>query len=343
MQSVRSRTLCRVAFVATTLATSLGVRASIAQPAQQQPDDKQRSAARGLANEGLAAFNAGKHAEAIDLFGRAEALVHAPPHLLYIARAHAALGRLVQAHETYVKITREDLASNAPKPFIEAKKSAAEEQGKLEPRIPKLTIVLKGGTASPNVTMDDVEVPAALVGVPHKVDPGTHTLRAKGAGFQSKSDVVVKLAEGASETATIELVEDKRAAVATEGTAGPATEKKSGARIAPWIAFGIGAAGLGVGTYFLTENRSKRDEADGICGAGPCPAARRDEIVELDKDADSAATVAWIGYGVGATGVIAGAVLLIVGRKSASPSTATALERTHFWSGGTSAGMTVRF
>jgi hypothetical protein len=33
--------------------------------------------------------------DALDLFSRAESIIHAPPHLLYIARAHDKLGKLV--------------------------------------------------------------------------------------------------------------------------------------------------------------------------------------------------------------------------------------------------------
>jgi hypothetical protein len=317
----------------------------------QQPrmDDSQRSAARTLANDGLAAFNAGKHAEAIELFSRAEAIIHAPPHLLYVARSYAALGKLVQAHEAYVKITREEIAAGAPKAFVEAKKSAVQERAALEPRIPKLTIVVTGpsGTDPVTVTMDEADVPPALVGVAHPVDPGTHTLRAKAKGWKSRADVVVKIAERATETATIELVVDESAAAEPIKTTEsyPASDKPATRKFgaAPWIAFGIGVVGLAGGTFFLLQNRSKREEADGICGDQPCPASRRDEIVQLDKDADAAANISLIGYGVGAAAVITGVTLLIVGKPSSDPAVAGAGGNVRVWCGGTSAGMAVKF
>src|SRR5436190_24014691 len=82
--------------------------------------DLERATARDAANSGRSAFEAGQYEKAIDSFSRAESLVHAPPHLLFLARSQAKLGRLIGAHETYLKITRETLKPNAPKAFSDA-------------------------------------------------------------------------------------------------------------------------------------------------------------------------------------------------------------------------------
>src|SRR3954463_8383902 len=84
---------------------------------------EQKAGARAAADAGGDAFDAGKYAEAADLFERAERLLHAPPHLLYAARAHAKLGHVVEARELYLTLTREHLAANAPRPFREAQQA----------------------------------------------------------------------------------------------------------------------------------------------------------------------------------------------------------------------------
>src|SRR5262249_44867150 len=89
----------------------------LAAPHASAQSDENRAAARAAATEGARAMSEKRYADAVDLFTRAEALVHAPPHLLYIARALAAQGKLVRAQETYVKIGRETLPPNAPKAF----------------------------------------------------------------------------------------------------------------------------------------------------------------------------------------------------------------------------------
>ena len=305
-------------------------------------DDAQRAAARGLATDGLRAYEAGRWAEGLDLFQRAEALVHAPPHLLYIARASAKQGKLVQANEAYMKILREPLAATAPKAFVDAQKAAHEEHAELAPRVPKLTIVLKGEAAGDaNVTMDGVEVPRALVGVAQPADPGAHVLKATAPGWASR-DVNIQIAEGSSETATVVL--DQRIETPdqphVDQDTGPGPETKRGTSVLPWVAIGVGVAGLGAGTFFMIQNRSARDDANALCGDGPCPAARRSEIQALDSDADTAATLSWIGYGVGAAGIIAGAALLVVNKTSSSKTAGTSVQP---WVGAGSAGLVGRF
>ena len=68
-----------------------------------------------MVQAGAAAFKDQRWAEAVDLFKRAESMVHAPTHLLYLARAQDKLGHLVEAHEAYLKIVKEPLPPNPPK------------------------------------------------------------------------------------------------------------------------------------------------------------------------------------------------------------------------------------
>jgi hypothetical protein len=92
---------------------------------------------------------------------------------------------------------------------------------------------------------------------------------------------------------------------------------------------------------FLFKNRGDRDDADAICVNGRCPSARKSEIQDLDSSADKAQTFSLIGYGVGAAGIIAGAVLLIVNR-GASSETKTGISVTP-WVTANSGGFAGRF
>ncbi|MBX3234077.1 MAG: hypothetical protein KIT84_06545 [Labilithrix sp.] len=307
--------------------------------ARAQADDAQRAAARGFATDGLTAFNAARYDQAIDLFTRAEALVHAPPHLLYIARASAKTGKLVRAKELYVKIAREELAPSAPKAFVDAQASAAAEQAELEPRIPKLTITLAGpGAEGASVTMDGVDVPRALIGVAQPADPGVHKLHAIANGWKA-ADAEVDLVEGGAGTATLTL---DQPGTTSEPAPVSTDEPSTLRRISPFIAFGVGAIGIAVGTVFLLKNHGDRDEADRLCPDGRCPLSRQGQIEELDKSANQAQTLSWIGYGVGAAGVAAGALLVILNRSSTPSKPATGFTMTPWVSAG-SAGVTGRF
>jgi hypothetical protein len=313
-------------------------------PVHTPPGDEERSAARTAATEGVTAYEAGEYQQAIDRFTRAEAIIHAPPHLLYIARSLAKLGKLVAADETYIKVVREQLSPDAPRAFVEAQQKAIEEEAALQPRIPRLQIEVDGpGKADATVTLDDTPLSQAMLGLARPIDPGTHALRAKGKGVQSDL-VKVTLIEGAKQTVTLVLKPEEETPAAAPGEA-PVQSDGSGTRAAGWVALGVGAVGVVVGTIFLAKNRSKRADADALC-PGACPESRRGEIQALDDSADGAMGGAWFGYGLGVAGVATGVVLLLVGGGSsdAKPSdTKASGARVHPWIGPRGAGLVGEF
>jgi len=266
--------------------------------------DLERATARDAANNGRAAFDAGKYEKAIDYLSRAEQLVHSPTHLLFMARAQAKLGRLVAAHETYLKITRETLAANAPKAFVSAQTAAEQEQDALDERLPSITVTLQGDTKAPDVSvqMDGTTLPAAMIGIPLPADPGEHVFKASGPTIASEP-VTVRVAEAAKQTVTLKLRSTgaappavvakpaatavQPAAVAAVGTAvaaptgqtsdvnttapppehAVADNPKShgpGLLIASVTSFGLGAVSAGVGTYFMLKSSSTRNDSDDL-------------------------------------------------------------------------------
>ena len=274
-------------------------------------EESTRSGARATALEGARAMQQERWADAVALFKRAESLVHAPPHLLYMARAYVKLGKLVDAREAYQKIVHDELPATAPKAFLDARSAAFEEEAALAPRLASLRISVAGEQADKAVVMvDGVELPHALVGVAHPADPGPHKLSASAPGWAA-DEVSVTLREGGRET--VDLVLSRKERIAESPGTGDESRKR-GLRTAGWITLGVGVAGLGAGTFFLLQNRSKRDDSATLCPGTVCPAANRAEMTSLDDAADRAATFSLIGYGIGAAGVIGGATLLLLSR-----------------------------
>ena len=323
--------------------------------------DEARAAARAAATEGLHALQEGRYKDAVDLCTRAESLLHAPTHLLLIARAQAKLGHLVEAQEAYIKIQRDHLAPNAPRAFTDAQAAATEEEAALAPRVPTLKVDVAGAEAKDvEVTLDGASLPAALIGMAGPINPGSHTLTAKASNAVA-DPVTVTIAEGARQTATLTLTPlASGVAEPAEAAASPAPSSAdeaaagssaSSLRIGGWIAIGIGVAGVAAGTVFVVKNRQDRNDADALCGSQGCPASRRADIVSLDDSASSSATVAWISYGVGAAGLVTGAALLWLGhgRPAATPRTGQAAARPPAslgvipWVGVRSAGFRVTF
>jgi hypothetical protein len=321
--------------------------------------DEERAGARAAATEGAKAFEEGRYADAIDLFTRAQSLVKAPTHLLFLARSQEKLGQLVAARESYLKIKREQLASDAPQAFQDAQQAAMGELAALEPRLPYVKVVVEGAGPKPyTVTMDGVQMANALVGVPVPADPGEHKFQATAEGLQSEvASVTVK--EGAKETIALKLV-DAPGAGAAAPVAAPATGSdatpdsgappthdtakggSNGMKIGAYAALGVGVVGLGLGTVFALKASSKRGEADDLCNlpGGKCPADKKDQIDSLDSDADSASGVSVAGFVVGGLGVAAGVTLLVLSSKSSSSARAPAVTP---WVGYKSAGVLGRF
>jgi hypothetical protein len=258
-----------------------------------------------------------------------------------IARADAKLGRLVASQETYFRIQREQLAADAPAAFVEAQQKAAKEQAELAPRVPSLTVRLDGGTAADvTVTLDGAALPSALIGLPGPVDPGEHTVSASGASLAA-DPVTISIGEGAKQTVTLALTRQANPSItlpAPSNAEGSPTH--SALPLGGWIAVGVGTVGLVMGTIFVVKNRTNRNQANALCTASGCPESKRADITSLDSSANSAATIAWVSYGVGVAGLATGAVLLWLGSgRHAAPQTARVVP----WVGMRTAGVTVTF
>jgi len=302
--------------------------------------DLERATARDAANSGRAAFEAGQYEKAIDQFTRAEQLVHAPPHLLYLARAQTKLGKLVAAHETYLKITRETLKPNAPKAFSDAQAFAEQELPGVDARLPYVTVALQGAPADGvSVDMDGTILPAAMIGIPLPTDPGRHVFKATGAA--TGEPVTVTVAEAAKQTVVLKVQPVAAAtpvaggapvALSAGNTSEPVADNQAGhgagLRIASYVSFGVGAVGLGVGTYFLLKAKSTDEDAGKLfdkCAAidpeGKC-GSLRDEYEQKNSDANSQRTAGVASMIVGGVGVAAGVTFLILDASQSSSKSA---------------------
>jgi len=310
--------------------------------------DAERAGARAAAEQGVKAFNEGRWSESVDLMTRAEKLVHAPTHLLFLAQAQEKLGHLVTAHEIYLRIAREKLRADAPEAFLAAQESAKQAEAALRSRLVQVSIVLQGNNPkSPvEVTMDGERVPDALLGVPHPVDPGAHELVAKGEAMQSRV-TSIQLREGSTETIVLKLEPVAGGAALSSPVSPPKSEPPlaerpssgvrtrefarstgvpiqndakntgSGMKVLGYTGLGVGVIGVGVGTAFLLRSLGKRADANALCNlpAGDCPDSKASQINQLDSSANSAGNIATVGFLIGGLSAATGAALLILSPK----------------------------
>jgi hypothetical protein len=329
----------------------MGASGMSAPNARAQSDDD-RAAARAAATEGLRALQDGRYKDALDFCTRAEALMHAPTHLLLIARAQVKLGHLVEAQEAYFRIVREPLARDAPRAFFEAQTSAAQEQAALAPRVPTLKVEVEGA-APKDVTLvlDDQRVPSALIGLARPINPGDHTVSAKSATAAS-APLAVTVGEGSAQDVKLTLRPIAPDAAGATGVASaasvsggePSTDhpaeahSKTGMRVGGWIAIGVGVAGVVAGTVAILDNRSNRNSANALCNPA-CPDSKRNQINTFDENANQAATLAWIWSGVGVAGLATGVTLLLTSKTAAPPQSG----QVRPWVGARTVGVAVAF
>jgi hypothetical protein len=296
---------------------------------------EQKAGARAAADAGGDAFDAGRFAEAADLFERAERLMHAPPHLLYAARSHVKLGHLVEARELYLALTREQLGDAAPRAFRDAQRLGEKELAELEPRLSYISVVVQGGggATSVRVTRNGEPVPAELLGIPTPINPGDYSYQALADGMESTA-TTVKLGEGVRETVVLTL-RDVPGGRKTSAPGGAANDAASGSLttqpagddapgggggrpllIGSIAGFAVAAAGSIIGTVFILKSSDTDNQADTLFST--CGAACEPEIKAIDNDAATQRGVAIAGFVSGGVGLAAGITLLVMDQNRSS-------------------------
>lgn len=312
-------------------------------------DDK--ATARELAKEGIAAEQKGDCATAIDRLERAESLYHAPPHLQFLGRCYAKTGRLVDATETYRKLTLETLPANAPPAFKEAITEAQTELPKIEPRLARLTLKTAEKYDGFVAEVDGKAWPSAALDVPRVIDPGKHTVRARATGHKT-NEQSVDIGEGKSDSITITLEKGEDSggvppiASASASTTASATtaptpststtsdnpRHSSTVKTVGFVTLGVGVAALiggGVTGYLATSKFNKLEK--------DCPDRKNCGASDLDQRTSSIKTLATttnillIGGGVLAA---AGLTMVLLAPSGRSGSPAVSLQFSPVPSGG---------
>jgi len=291
--------------------------------------DQDTASARAAATAGAQAFEAGNWQRSIDYFERAEALVHSPVHLWYLASASAKLGKLVSAQEKCTKVQREEAASNASSGVVRAHNGCEELLEDLEGRVPALTLEVQGLSDGANIRLsrNGAAVPAATIGVPVPLDPGNYNFEGLADGFRAKASVV--LAEGQKRTLALVFEPDASARVsppapqpangvasapaATQPEA-PYRSGKGGPPIGSYLSWVVGAGGIGVGVGFTMMGLETGKKIDDKCGGDrdDCRAGSPEDQVAITSLVGNEQTyyvISGIGYGVGGAAILTGFLL----------------------------------
>lgn len=267
-----SSTTCSVPRAVAVAACLAGLLHGGGARAQAAPATQSDSvAAQSLFKEARALVDAGKWAEGCPKFEASLAMFASASTMLNIAKCHEHDGKVASAWDDYnqaLTLNRETKGGERRKGLEElARKGVAA----LEPRLPRLRVVVKGAPPGLEVLRDGKAIPAAALGEALPADPGPHEIRAAAPGYKPEVRTVT-LEE--KKTATVELV-----LVVDPAAGGPAKAEGKPTGVPVW-AIVVGAAGLGLagaGAFFLADDlsaihalRANCPEVSGIttCKAG---------------------------------------------------------------------------
>jgi hypothetical protein len=310
----------RRALVATLL-VSLGASPAFAKPAgdEAELDSHTRTAARSLAAQGSAAFEAQQYARALDHFERAAALVEVPTIVLMQARTLVQLGRWVEGADKYASVQRwRDArpAEQANPTFVQAAEAASVELAHLMPRIPKLNVQVSGAREGEavEVYLDNRRMLDALVGADVPVDPGTHSVEVRRADGRTVSRQL-SIPEGRREEVTILLEAEQPPApkLAEAPVVASAPVERDGAGGSSratfgWLLLGTGAVAAGIGTVTGIVALGKKADLDEVCDPG-CDVSHEETLDSYRLNR----TLSYVGFAIGVAGVSSGAYLLLSG------------------------------
>jgi tetratricopeptide (TPR) repeat protein len=168
-----------------------------------------------LRSTGMAAYDAGKYAEAKQAFDEAFRL--APLHSLgvWAARSRVKLGELVEADAQYEKLQKAPVTRGEGTTEEQARQQAVREREELRHRIPRLRIRLEGVEPSAvDVTIDGAPVGDEFLfaknaglfprGKSLEVNPGQHVIL--GVSGEQRREMPVTLGEGETREVRLRFV-----------------------------------------------------------------------------------------------------------------------------------------
>lgn len=305
--------------------TSLPLLASLSAKGAEPDSLAGRNADAELARAGALAYEDGDYATAIDRLSTAFQSLRAPSVGLWLGRAYMHTGRLLEAAKTFRETQQLTPEFGNREVQRQAQADAAREEKLLLPRIPGIVLVCSASAPPSTIQLDGEIVQRPIREEKHPVNPGPHDIVVTCAGKERALSVV--LAEG--ETKAVPL-----------SCPAPPPKPSAGSQRAPlmhtsaevepasipasvWLALGVGAAGLAVGSVAGIVGLTKADDLDSRgCRDGRCPSTvPRSEVDSLN----SWRRVSSIGFIVGAVGTAAGMTLLLTRAGSGRPQSAVHL------------------
>lgn len=275
-------------------------------------DRERKAAAEVLFEEGKDLVGRGLFAQGCSKFEESQNLDAGIGTQFNLADCYERLGRLASAYALFMEVA----STTRLRGQLEREAVARERAVGLKPRLSRLVIVVDPTTAPPGISVvrNGTPVGAAQWGVAIPVDPGQVKIMVTAPDRRAWEITVEVRNEGSDERIVVPGLEPtppmQRVYISPVPVSPPESEFLDQPK--NWLGLGlggVGVVGLGLFTYFGLESQSKYRKSDAGCDANdecsPNALATR-------QDAYDAGVRANVSLAVGAGGLIAGAVLLLL-------------------------------
>jgi hypothetical protein len=212
----------------------------------------------------------------------------------------------------YEQTARFKLADDAPEAYVTAVHTAVTEVEEVRARLPRLNLTVVGAlsTDAPQVIIDDKPTPDALVGVARPVDPGLHRVAVRVSG-QVRAARELNLNEGQSYQVDLDIHPVQPVAKAEPvAPPSPRSTRSNSLRTLGFVGLGVGAVGIGIGTYTGLVALHHQSQLDAACHPD-CPQSSAGDLSGWRSNR----TASWLSYGVGVVAATSGVLLLTLGRR----------------------------
>lgn len=300
--------------------------------AQATAEDK--AAAESLFDAGKHLLAQGKVPEACRKFEQSQAVDPGVGTLLYLGECYERDGRLASAWATF----REAASSAETAGQADRARTAKERAQKLTPLLSHLTVEVPESARVPDLSiwLDGKQLLPALWSTPFPVDRGDHTIIVKAPGkLEATASMTMGTSKEEQRYVVPDLKDDPNAQKqATPAPSEAAASSSSAADVAPpsdgstqrvigLITGGVGLVGVGVGVGFGIHASSLDSKAGEACAADASGRCTGPDPQNFQGQAEDAATVAYVSYGVGGAALIAGAILYFTAPAGSGSDSAT--------------------
>jgi hypothetical protein len=271
-----------------------------------EPSAADRETSRDLYAQGVKALAASDYSAAERACGGAVKLVQAPTGAVCWGKALEGLGQFVEARDAFLAAAHYLAKPDEPPVFAAARVEGRAAAERVERRIATIVLTVTGPDHSTplRVAIDGAEIASGTSRLPRKLNPGRHVVLVASPGYRT-ARLEVTAEEGQEQRVEVRLRTTPPGGAAD---AEPAQSSSAPSRTPAFVALGVGATGLVVGSVFGAMALSDKSTLDSQTGCpSSCPASAQSQIDALH----SHQWASDIGLGIGVIGVGVGAVLLV--------------------------------